>query len=396
MSAGPAYSLAVFTYMFNVGSVGFWLPLYARGLSFSYTEVTGLAAVYFTVLLAAVPAAGVLADVTGKPRGFTVAGMALLGAASVELAHATSFPALAALRGLQALGSAMAFPVSVGALTRIFGVGEGVKLSAALQGAGMAFGAFVAGVLYEHAGWPAVAYSYAALALATAAVVAASEPPPRAPRPVGVRGVLEALRKAPLGVKAVLAVLVARNTFATGAFSVLSIIFSRMVGLPTLLTGVALAVNPAVQALSAGPSSRIARRREVTAYSLGIALTGVTMYLYSAASGVADAVAAQALQGFSYALINVSANRYIISRMPAEARYTAASLFPLAFNGGWITGNLIAGPFMDALGVRAWLHVAGAGCLLLGLTSLAALRAVEARARLPVKHQPWRAEPCGS
>lgn len=374
-----AYSLAVFTYMLNVGSLGFWLPLYAKSLGFTYTMVTSLSTIYFSVLLPATLASGVLADVTGRPKELVAGGIVLAGLTSLGLAHAASYTSLAALRALQALGLSMILPLSVGALTRTLGVREGVRLSAALQGAGMASGAAVAGVLYGKAGWPAVAYTYTAVALVAASVIVASEPPPKPSRPVGLGDVAGALRRAPTGVKVVLGVLLARNTFATGAFSILSIIFSRMVGLTAIYTGIALAVNPAVQTLAAGPSSRLSRGREVAAYAIGIALTGVVMHAYAHASSALQVMAAQALQGLSFSIINVAANNYIISRMPEEVRYTAASLFPLAFNAGWITGTAIAGPFMDALGVREWLFIAGLGCYTLGLATLAWLYAAERR-----------------
>ncbi len=374
-----AYSLAVFTYMFNVGSIGSWIPLYARDLGFTYTQVTGLATVYFSVLLPATLALGILADLTGRPKALTVGGIILAGLTALGLAHSASFPALAAIRGLQALGLAMILPLSVGALTRALGVREGVRLAAALQGAGMASGAILAGILYGEAGWPAVAYSYSGISLAVAVVIAASEPPPKPPRPASLGEIAEALRKAPTGVKVVLGVLLARNTFATGAFSILSVIFSRIVGLSTLYTGLALAVNPAVQAVAAGPSSRLSRGREVATYALGVAATGLIMHAYALASSAPLIMLAQVLQGVSFSIINVSANNYIISRMPEEVRFTAASLFPLAFNGGWIAGTAIAGPFMDALGVRAWLYIAGLGCYLLGLGTLAWLYKVERR-----------------
>ncbi len=365
--------------MFNVGSIGFWLPLYARDLGLPYSQVTWLATIYFSVLLPATLAAGIAADVTGRPRLLVAGGLALTAISSLGLASADSFPELAALRGLQALGLATVLPLSVGALTRVRGVREGVGVAAALQGAGMALGALAGGGLYGSLGWPPVALFYAAAASAAAVAVALSEAPPRPARPVGPREVARALAAAPPGVKVVLAALLARNAFATGAYSILSVIFARLVGLSALSTGLALAVNPAVQALAAGPVTRISRGREAALYSLGIIITGVVLHAYAEASTALHVVAAQALQGLGFSMINVSANNYIISRMPPETRYTAASLFPLAFNAGWILGTAAAGPFMDLLGVRAWLYIAGAACYALGLATPALLILAEPR-----------------
>ena len=218
-----------------------------------------------------------------------------------------------------------------------------------------------------------------AVSAAAATLAAVSPPPPRPPRQAGVWEALSALARAPAGVKAALAALVARNTLATGAFSVLSVIFARNAGLSELETGAALAVNPLVQAALASPVSRATRGREPEAYAAGIALTGAALHLYLAASSLPAALAAQAVLGVAFSLIQISVNNYVISRMPEHLRYTASSLFPLAFNAGWITGTGIGGPAMDAWGVGAWLALAGALEYALAAATLAALRLAEAR-----------------
>ncbi len=359
-----AYGLPTLAYMYTVGSVGFWLPLYAESLGYSYTQIQLLATVYFLVLTPATLASGVLADRSGRPGLLAAAGMVLNAASTVVMALANSYPMLLASRVVQALGLSTAMPVTVGALSLSRGVRRGVGSAGVITASGMALGSVAGGLLVEASGFRAVFYSAAAVSLAAAAVALAT----RFPRPPAGRGVLEGLRRVPASVWAVLAGLAARNTLATGVYSVLSIVFHSVIGLSILGTALALSVNPVVQASAAMPISRAARGRELAWYTGGLAATSLVFQLYLHARSLPEVIAAQVVQGVSFASINVAGNMYIIGRSPREIRYTASSLFGLAFNLGWITGTLVAGPYMDSHGPSAWIMLAS---MLIPLVALA-------------------------
>ncbi len=348
------YGLPALAYMYTVGSVGFWLPLYAADLGFSYTEIQLLATVYFAVITPATLAAGALADYTGRPGMLAAAGMALnaVSVAAMPLLHSPG--ALMAVRIVQALGLSTAFPVALGALSLALGVRRGVGSASLLNSLGMALGSLAGGLLVGSLGYAPMFYSSVAVSVAAAIAALAVE----YPRPPRGPGLLEALRRVPWSVWAVLAGLVARNTLATGVYSVLAVVFRRVVGLDVEATAVALSVNPVVQAAASMPMSRAARGRELGVYSLGLASTALVFHLYLSARGLPGVLAAQVVQGLSFSAISVAGNMYIISRSPREIRYTASSLFGLAFNLGWVTGTLAAGPYMDAYGPEAWIGLA--------------------------------------
>ena len=350
------YGLPALAYMYTVGSVGFWLPLYAADLGFSYTEIQLLATIYFLVITPGVLLAGALADATGRPGLLVALGM-MANAASVFLMPHYSTPhALMALRVLQALGLSTAFPVAMGALSLYLGVRRGVGSGAVFTSLGMALGSLAGGLLLEAHGYPPVFYSAGLVSLAAGAAALAT----RWPRsPGGGRGrLLHGLRRVPVPVWLVLAGLVARNTLATGVYSVLAVVFRRVVGLGVIGTTIALTVNPLVQAVAGLPMSLAARGRELLVYSLGLAGTSLVFHLYLEAQGLPGVLTAQVVQGLTFSAIQVAGNMYIISRSPEEIRYTASSLFGLAFNSGWILGTLVAGPYMDRYGPEAWISLA--------------------------------------
>jgi len=347
--------MPAFAYMYTVGSVGFWLSLYAKELGFNYTTIQLLATVYFAVITPATLLSGVLADKTGRPGAIVALGMLINGAATLAMAHLTEPLPLLASRALQGLGLASAFPIALGALSLALGVRGGVGSTAMIMGAGMAAGSIAGGLLVETLGFQALFYSAALVSFAASILATTSEFPRPGPRP----RLLPALRRVPRSVWAVLAGLLARNLLATGVYSVLAVIFRWVIGLSLVETAVALSLNPLVQAASSRWIAGRIEGREILAYSLGIAGTGLVFLIYLYSETLPPILVAQVIQGLSFAAINVAGNMYIISRSPEEIRYTASSLFGLFFNLGWILGTLIAGPVMDAYSPRAWLALAG-------------------------------------
>ena len=352
------YAAAVFSYMFTVGSVGFWLPLHAKDLGYSYSFVTWLATTYFVFIALSTIIAGVLADITGRPRLLLVLGLILNAIANAILGFTDDYKVMLLARVIQGLGLSFILPIATGALTRLTNVRRGVEITAAMNGAGMSTGSLIGGLVMSRYGFTDLALIASTMSLFVATLLLWGPPPPPSPR-VEIRDIVRAVRGAPRGVKVFFYALLLRNTLATGVYSVLSIIFSRIINLGLVETGLALSINPLTQFMMARVSSLISRRREETTYTIGLILTGVVLHLYYLASSFSDVIAAQILQGVSFSLIMVSGNNYIILNIPERYRYTASSLFPLAFNMGWVMGTFIAGPLMDLIGVMEYVLLAG-------------------------------------
>ncbi|BAA79644.1 putative MFS transporter [Aeropyrum pernix K1] len=371
-----AAALPAYAYFYNVGSIGFWLPLHVRELGWPYTYITLIATWYFVAVTLATPLVGLLSDLTRRPGYILAGGMAVVAATSVAIPHVENPPLLMALRALQGLGLAVGLPIALGSLSLIQGVRRGVASTVIASGLGMSGGAFLSGLMVEYLGFPALFYA-AAVPAALSTLVALGWRPP--PPPSGSPGLLAALRSMPWEVLVVMAGIAVRNTFASGVFSVVSIIFNKIVGISYTATGVVLAINPAVQASVTTVFERIMRGRALLLYSTGLSGTALAFYLYLTAGSALDLAAAQIALGAFYGATVVSGNTMIIALAPSEIRYTASSLYTFAFNIGWILGTSIAGKVMDAAGVDAWIKLAIAGTLVSGLIPLTLLASPRAR-----------------
>lgn len=101
---------------------------------------------------------GRIGDIFGRRRAL-LAGIALFGVASVFCAIAPSAAVVIAFRGVQGVGAAFIFPVSVSVVTNAFPPGKSsraIGLSYGIAGLGNAAGLLVGGLLTQTVGWRAV------------------------------------------------------------------------------------------------------------------------------------------------------------------------------------------------------------------------------------------------
>jgi len=373
------YGLPVFAYMYTVGSVGFWLPLYVRIHGFSYLEVQLLATVYFLVITPSTLLVGKLGDRSEHPNRIVAAGMVLNALAVTLMAHITESIPLMGVRVIQAIGLSTSFPIALGALSLYLGVSRGVGSNAFMMATGMAAGSIIGGILIELAGFEWMFYSAVLISLLAALLSLSTD----FPKVRTGTGLIESLKKVPASVWVVLVGLLLRNTLATGVYSILAILFNQILGLSLLETAIALAVNPIVQAMASLYVADKVKHRELHFYSLAIASTSLVFILYYYTRSIELAIIAQILQGVTFAVINVAGNVYIISRIPETERYTASSLFNFAFNLGWVVGTVIAGLVMNAYGPIQWLKIAIILLPIVGLATFVAGKKLEGTSRAP-------------
>ncbi len=361
-----------FAYMFTVGLVGFWLPLYLKRIGYPYGELQDVASVYFAALSIGSLLAGVVTDKVRRPG--LVAFLGMMGNAIVVylMYYYTGYKQILALRILQGLSLSTAIPVALGSLSHIVGRSRGVGLTSLFMASGMAIGSLLGGVLVEGTGgFKAVFYTGAFISGLAAVIALRIEVP-------GLAGqksrILEGLSRLTRRVKGVVAGIFLRQLFATGVYAILAPLFRDLLGLSLLETAVALSVNPVVQGVLSLPLSRRLEGRAGTLYSLGIALTGGVFTLIYLASMVSVeslralvAYASMILQGTAFAMVNISGNYIIISDLPREIRYTASSIFNLFFNIGWVTGTLVAGAYMRRHAPLSWLPITSLGVVIVSI-----------------------------
>lgn len=130
-----------------------------------------LVTLYLIAMAAAGPLAGKLGDRLGR-RAFFLGGLAVFGLASLAASLATSFPALLALRTLQAAGGAAAFPNGAALVREVVAPerrGSAMGLVGAAAGLAAALGPLVGGLLAQ-SDWRAIFLANLPLCAAALAV----------------------------------------------------------------------------------------------------------------------------------------------------------------------------------------------------------------------------------
>ncbi len=348
-----AYGAPVFAYMYTFGSVGYWLPLYAKIHGFTYFEVQFLSTIYYGVIAPSTLIAGWLSDRSGSPGRIAFMGMVLSGIATLLMPSLLKPVSLIGVRAFQAIGLSTAVPVALGALSLTFGISVGVGAGAVIMAIGMATGSIFSGILVEYLGFPALFYTTALINFVAGILALTTD----FPTVEGGISLLMALKEIPVSVWIALLGIFGRNLFSTGIFAITSILFNKIIGITIVETGIALALNPIFTALISIKASKISKQRELTVYSVSLGATGIVFLLYYLAKSLPTILLAQSILGIDYALISVSGNMYAIKKSPHTIRYTASSLFNLFFNLGWIAGTIIAGIYMTMHNPLSWLKI---------------------------------------
>jgi EmrB/QacA subfamily drug resistance transporter len=179
-----AVSVATFMLLLDITVVNTALPAIEEDLGASFTELQWVVDAYTLSLAALVLTAGVLADRLGRRRVFAV-GLGIFTVASLLAGFAPDPTALNLARGLQGVGGAIMFAVSLALIAQEFKPGRdrGVAMGVygATIGVSVAFGPVVGGALVEGIGWESIFFinvpvGIAAIAVTYAKLAESSDP----------------------------------------------------------------------------------------------------------------------------------------------------------------------------------------------------------------------------
>src|SRR5487761_945123 len=160
------------------------LPSLTRELGATTTQLQWVVDAYNLVFAALLLTFGSLSDRFGR-KGMLLAGLAVVGAASLAGGFTTSPAQLIAARAVMGLGAAMSFPATLSLITNIFTErGErarAIGLWGAIGGVAIAMGPIVGGWLLERYSWAAIFIAMAPVAAAAAVLAALAVPTSKAP-----------------------------------------------------------------------------------------------------------------------------------------------------------------------------------------------------------------------
>jgi EmrB/QacA subfamily drug resistance transporter len=147
--------VATFMLLLDITVVNVALPAIQRDLHTSFTDLEWVIDAYALLLATCVLNAGTLGDLLGRKRVF-ISGIVLFTLASALCGSATTPLFLNLARGLQGVGGAAMFAVSLAILSQEFHGrerGTAFGIWGATVGAAVAIGPLVGGALTEWAGW---------------------------------------------------------------------------------------------------------------------------------------------------------------------------------------------------------------------------------------------------
>jgi EmrB/QacA subfamily drug resistance transporter len=154
-----AVSVATFMLLLDVTVVNVALPAIRDSLGASFTDLQWVVDAYALTLAALVLTAGSLADRLGRRRVF-IAGLAVFTVASALCAAAPDPTFLVLARGLQGIGAAAMFAVSLALIAHEFDAGRdrgtALGIYGATIGVAVAIGPLLGGALTDALGWESI------------------------------------------------------------------------------------------------------------------------------------------------------------------------------------------------------------------------------------------------
>src|SRR6516225_5351857 len=179
-----ALLLSAFLVNLDTTLVNVALPAMVRELHATTTQLQWVVDAYNLVFAALLLACGSLSDRFGR-KGMLLAGLTVVGTASLAGGFTTSPEQLIAARAVMGLGAAMTFPATLSLISNVFTErrerARAIGLWGAIAGVAIATGPIVGGWLLQRYSWPAIFIAMvpvaAAAAILAALVVPASKDP---------------------------------------------------------------------------------------------------------------------------------------------------------------------------------------------------------------------------
>jgi MFS family permease len=173
-----ALLLAAFLVNLDTTLVNVALPAMVRELHATTTQLQWVVDAYNLVFAALLLTFGSLSDRFGR-KGMLLAGLAVVGGASLAGGFTTTPGQLIAARAVMGLGAAMTFPATLSLISNVFTErrerARAIGLWGAIAGVAIATGPIVGGWLLEHYNWTSIFVAMVPVA-AVAAILVAGPP----------------------------------------------------------------------------------------------------------------------------------------------------------------------------------------------------------------------------
>ncbi len=350
--------LALFIAFLGAGIIAPIIPIYATDLG--ATGVTlGLMIAAFSISQGALqPVVGNLSDRKGRKR-FLVAGLSIYAVVGLTYTLATSVEHLILIRLFHGVGSAMIAPIVmayIGDLAPQRQEGKYMGMLNIALFAGFSGGPILGGVFRDAMGINSAFYAMSALTAASLALIVALLPPGRSHREVQLTpGLLTTLRRM-LHNRRVIGVLLPRIgtlIVMVPTLGFLPILMDRLMGATGIEIGIVVSTRTIVNAGLQIPFGRIADRyNKVALIVTGCLIASVSVFMMPFATDFLQLVWLSVFTGMGEALVWPTLGAIAVEEGHRYGQGSMMGVFNMAMSVGILIGSLVAGSFMDLIGLE--------------------------------------------
>ena len=355
--------LALFIASLGVGIIAPIMPIYAMDLG--ATGVTlGLMIAAFSISRGALqPVVGNLSDRRGRKR-FLVAGLSIYAVMGLTYTLATSVEHLILIRLFHGVGSAMIVPIVMAYIGDLTPQGQEGKYMGMLNialFAGISGGPILGGVFWDTIGINPAFYAMSALTAASLVLILTLLPPQRSDREIqSTPGLLTTLRRMLHNSRVVGMLLPRIGTMIVMVPSLgfLPILMHKLMGATGMEIGIVIAARTIVTAGLQIPFGRIADRHNKVALILtGSLIASAGVFVMPFATDFLQLVWLSVFIGIGEALIWPTLGAIAVEEGHQYGQGSMMGVFNMAMSLGILIGSLVAGSFMDLIGLEYVFYV---------------------------------------
>lgn len=355
--------LALFIAALGVGIIAPIIPIYAMDLG--ATGVTlGLMIAAFSISRGALqPVVGNLSDRRGRKR-FLVAGLSIYAVVGLTYTLATSVEHLILIRLFHGVGSAMIVPIVMAYIGDLTPQGQEGKYMGMLNialFAGISGGPILGGVFWDTIGINPAFYAMSALTAASLVLILTLLPPQRSDREIqSTPGLLTTLRRMLHNSRVVGMLLPRIGTMIVMVPSLgfLPILMHKLMGATGMEIGIVIAARTIVTAGLQIPFGRIADRHNKVALILtGSLIASAGVFVMPFATDFLQLVWLSVFIGIGEALIWPTLGAIAVEEGHQYGQGSMMGVFNMAMSLGILIGSLVAGSFMDLIGLEYVFYV---------------------------------------
>jgi len=347
--------LALFIAVLGVGIIAPIMPLYATDLG--ATGVTlGLMIAAFSISRGALqPVVGSLSDRKGRKR-FLVAGLSIYAVMGLTYTLATSVEHLILIRLFHGVGSAMIVPIVMAYIGDLTPRGQEGKYMGMLNialFAGISGGPILGGVFWDTIGINPAFYAMSALTAVSLVLILTLLPPQRSDRQIqSTPGLLTTLRRM-LHNSRVVGMLLPRIGTMIIMIPTLGFLPILMYGATGIEIGIVISARMIVNAGLQFPFGRIADRYNKAALILtGCLIASAGVFMMPFATDFLQLVWLSVFIGVGEALIWPTLGAIAVEEGHQYGQGSMMGVFNMAMSLGVLIGSLVAGLFMDLIGLE--------------------------------------------